>query len=183
MNAAIKYLLALHCLLPVAAGQQAPAHQEAEQTAPVHLVSEFDLTVPLPLARAAALFGPEGERPWSGGEWDPRFVWPQPAHDQQGAVFTIAHGPHTAVWINTLFDLDARHFQYVMVLPDVQTATIDVRFTQKDKDHTGVHVSYARTALSPEANPLVQHLAERDRHAGPEWAKAIEEMLDKQNGK
>src|ERR1700751_2181137 len=92
-------------------GQSAPASQLLRtQTA-------FDIIVRLPYAQAAPLFGPEGERPWAGKHWDPQFLYPQPAHDEQGAVFTVHHGPVTAVWVNTLFDLEARHFIYAYFIP------------------------------------------------------------------
>jgi len=149
----------------------------AAQPAPAHVVNSFELTVALPYARAAALFGPEGERSWAGPHWDPHFLYPRPARDQQGAVFTIAHGDRTAVWINTLFDLDARHFQYVYVVPEVQAATIDVTFRSIDASHTTVHVTYARTALTPAANDHVVALGRQDKASGPEWQSAIEAYL------
>src|ERR1700757_3979472 len=86
----------------------------------------FEIVVHLPYAEAAPLFGPEGERPWAGKHWDPQFLYPQPARDEQGAVFTIQHGPVDAVWVNTLFDLEAQHFQYVYFIPEVMVTTIDV---------------------------------------------------------
>jgi hypothetical protein len=100
----------------------------------------FDIVVHLPYAEAAPLFGPEGERPWAGKHWNPQFLYPQPAHDEQGAVFTIHHGPVTAVWVNTLFDLEARHFQYAYFIPDIMVTTIDVHFTPVDASSTSVHV-------------------------------------------
>ena len=146
---------------------------------PAHVVNSFDLTVALPYEKAATLFGPEGERPWAGPTWDPHFIYPQPARDQQGAVFTIAHGDHTAIWVNTLFDLNAHHFQYVYVIPEVMTATINVLFHSIDASHTAVHVTYARTALTPEANDRVIALGKQDAASGPEWQSAIEDYLNK----
>ncbi|MGA9587604.1 MAG: hypothetical protein WBQ95_19900, partial [Terracidiphilus sp.] len=115
----------------------------------------FDIVVHLPYTEAAPLFGPEGERPWAGKHWDPQFLYPQPAHDEQGAVFTIHHGPVTAVWINTLFDLEGHHIQYVYFIPDIMVTTIDVRFTPTSPTSTQVHVVYTRTALTPEGNDHV----------------------------
>ncbi len=146
---------------------------------PAHVINSFDLTVALPYEKAAALFGPEGERPWAGPTWDPHFIYPQPARDQQGAVFIIAHGDHTAVWVNTLFDLDAHHFQYVYVIPEVMTATIDVAFHPTDATQTAVHVTYARTALTAEQNNLVMTLGKQDAASGAEWQSAIEAYLQK----
>jgi hypothetical protein len=137
----------------------------------------FDIVVHLPYADAAPLFGPEGERPWAGKHWDPRFLYPQPAHDEQGAVFTVHHGSVTAVWVNTLFDLEARHFQYVYFIPDIMVTTIDVRFTSSDAGSTGVHVVYTRTALTPEGDDHVATLTAADKTAGHDWQSAIDAYL------
>ncbi len=70
-----------------------------------HVSNSFAFTVNAAMRDAAPLFGPEGERVWAGDDWDPQFVFPIPAQDVEGAVFTIRHGEHTAVWVNTLFDV------------------------------------------------------------------------------
>jgi hypothetical protein len=77
----------------------------------VQETNSFDLVVRLPLAQTAALFGPEGERAWAGNDWNPEFIYPQPARDQLGAVFSISHGQYRAIWVTTAFDIDARHFR------------------------------------------------------------------------
>ena len=63
---------------------------------PAHVSNSFQFVVRTPLYRAAALFGPEGERCWAGRHWNPEFLYPQPGKDVQGAVFTIQHGPTRA---------------------------------------------------------------------------------------
>ena len=140
------------CLTGSALGQT-PA---IEPPTLMHVTTSFDLAVHLPYARAAVLFGPEGERAYAGKHWDPQFIHPQPAADIEGAVFTIQHGPMKAVWVNTLFDKDARHFQYVYFLPDLMVTVIDVRFTQTNPNLTGVHVTYTRTAVALEGNEHVR---------------------------
>ena len=137
----------------------------------------FDIVVHLPYAEAAPLFGPEGERPWAGKHWNPQFLYPQPAHDEQGAVFTIHHGPVTAVWVNTLFDLEARHIQYAYFIPDIMVTTIDVRFTPSDANDTGVHVVYTRTAITSEGNDHVTAFTATDKSAAQDWQQAIDTYL------
>jgi len=151
------------------------------QQAPAHTVTTFNLTVALPYAEAAKLFGPEGERVWATDGWNPHFLYPQPAHDTEGAVFTTTHGPHTVVWVNTLFDLNARHFQYVHILPEVQAVTIDVRFTPTDAHHTAVAITYTRTALSTDFNDMVTRDAKNDATSGPDWQHQIETYLSSQS--
>ena len=137
----------------------------------------FDLTVSLPYSEAAPLFGPEGERAWAGKHWNPQFIYPDAPHDEQGAVFTIQHGPLTATWINTLFDLEARHFQYAYFIPNILVTTIDVRFTPVGDNSTQVHVVYTRTALTPEGNDHVTTLTATDRSAAHDWQQSIDAYL------
>jgi hypothetical protein len=141
--------------------------------------TSFDLVVHLPLAQAAPLFGPMGERAWAGSHWNPEFIYPQPAHDQQGAVFSIHHGPYIATWVCTAFDVDARHFQYVYFLPGLMVTTIDVRFKAPTADTTAVNVIYTRTAIAPEGNAHVAAMSDGDKNAGAEWQQAIDEYLAK----
>lgn len=155
-------------------------HRAASDGPVAHVRNEFEFTVHAPYRVTAPLFGPEGERAWAGGHWDPQFLYPQPAKDTQGAVFTIQHGHHQAYWVNTSFDMDARHFQYVYVIPDVMATLIDVRFSEIDPANTKVNVAYERTALSPEANDRVQEAGSADHNSGKEWGDAINDYLAKQ---
>lgn len=142
-----------------------------------HVETSFDVVVRAPYAETAVLFGPEGERPWAGRNWDPQFVYPLPGRDEQGAVFTIRHGQMKAVWLVARHDVAAQHFQYVYFLPDLLITTIDVRFVPVDAKTTRVHVTYARTALSAEGDAHVAAMSEGDRKAGAEWQKAIDAYL------
>jgi hypothetical protein len=155
-------------------------HRAASSGPVAHARNEFDFTVHASYQVTAPLFGPEGERGWADGHWDPHFLYPQPAHDTQGAVFTVQHGHHHAYWINTAFDMDARHFQYVYVIPDVMATLIDVRFSEIDPANTKVNVAYERTALNPDANQHVLEAGNSDRNNGKEWGTAINDYLEKQ---
>ena len=137
----------------------------------------FEFVVHLSYADTAPLFGPEGERAWAGKHWDPKFLHPQPAHDEQGAVFTVQHGPVNAVWVNTLFDLEARHFIYVYFMADIMVTTVDVRFKPIDATNTQVNVSFTRTALTPRGNEHVTAMSETDKAADKEWSQKIEAYL------
>ena len=85
-----------------------------------HVENGFEFTVHAPYDKVAPLFGAHGERAWAGEHWDPQFLHPQPAQDVVGEVFTVAHGHTRATWVNTAFDLQSGHMQYVYVIPDVQ---------------------------------------------------------------
>ncbi|HEY6374652.1 MAG TPA: hypothetical protein VIX90_03915 [Edaphobacter sp.] len=142
-----------------------------------HVSNSFRFIVQVPLGRIAPLFGPDAERSWAGKHWDPEFLYPQPAKDIQGAVFTIQHGPHKAIWINTLFDLAAGRMQYVYVIPGVLATTVDVKLTPVDASATTVDVTYVRTALQADSNDKVQAMGEHDSKSGPEWQQGIEGWL------
>ncbi|HMG85452.1 MAG TPA: hypothetical protein VK574_06895 [Terracidiphilus sp.] len=137
----------------------------------------FDIVVNLPYAEAAPLFGPEGERSWAGKHWNPQFLYPQPAHDEQGAVFTVRHGSATDLWVNTLFDLQARHFIYAYFIPDIMVTTIDVRFTSSNSATTQVYVAYTRTALTSEGNDHVTTFTATDKTAAKDWQRSIDTYL------
>jgi hypothetical protein len=171
MKNAIAMMAAAAVSLPIACQQAAP------KTQLLHTQTAFDVTVRLSYSEAAPLFGPEGERVWAGKHWNPHFVYPQPAHDEQGAVFTIDHGPVSAVWVNPLFDIEGRHFIYAYFIPGIMVATIDVRFTIADQKTTQVHVVYMRTALAPEGNEHVRGFTAMDKTAGHDWQQAIDAYL------
>ncbi len=151
------------------------------EAAPVRVSNRFEFAVEASMERAAPLFGPEGERCWAGERWDPQFVYPQPAKDQQGVVFTVLHGGQKSVWVNTVFDLASGRMQYVALVPEAIVSTIDVRLSAAGAKATRVEVNYARTALNAGLNEHVTALGAQDRESGPEWAKAIAECLAKQD--
>jgi hypothetical protein len=142
-----------------------------------HVRNSFELTVHAPYKVAAPLFGPEGERSWAGADWDPQFIYPHPPKDSEGAVFTVKHGSHQSTWVNTGFDSDRRHFQYVYFVDNVMVTVINLRFRPIDTGETRVSVVYERTALRPEANDDVQKLGAADQGNGKRWEKAINDYL------
>lgn len=175
MNGAI-WVLALGILpgsLPGAAQQSA----EAAAAAPAHVSNSFEFDVRAPLAEVAPMFGPGAERCWAGKHWKPEFLYPQPVKDVEGAVFTVPHGPHTAVWVNTIFDVVGGRMQYVAVIPDVMAFTVDVRLSVAGATVTHVKVTYTRTALDVSANDDVAAMGTRDRDNGVDWQAAIEGAL------
>lgn len=153
-------------------------HFATGQNSPLaHNETKFEFVANGTLDRVAPLMGADRERVWAPG-WNPHFIFPKPVTDQQGMVFTVAHGPYRVPWVNTEFDLKAGRVQYVYVIPDTLITVITIRMTpQGDKTH--VAVEYDRTALETQANDHVQKLAEHDRKAGPEWEEQINGWLAK----
>jgi hypothetical protein len=118
-----------------------PADNDSGATAfPAHVRTEFELTVRAPYSVAFPLFGPDGERSWAGADWDPQCVYPIPAADIQGTVFTVKHGDHHAVWVNTVFNLERRHIQYAYFISEIMVTTINLTFQSLDRADTKVSV-------------------------------------------
>jgi hypothetical protein len=140
--------------------------------------AEFEFVAHGSYAQVFPLFGAEKERVWAGKEWAPTFVYPKPANDVQGAVFTVRHGHATDVpWVNTAFDQQSGHVQYVYVIPNTLTTLIDIHIASQDAQNTRVDVMYERTALRAGADERVRRMAEHDRKSGPEWSEQINKYL------
>jgi hypothetical protein len=175
-------LVALTLLIAIFAPSKAASQETVVAgTALAHTRTEFKFTVEAPFEQAAPLFGANEERKWSP-DWNPQFVYPNPAHDEEGMVFQVAHGHYSSVWINTAFDLAAGHIQYAYVLNDAMTTRIDIHLAREGAEKTSVTVVYERTALVPEANEHVQHFAKGDEKSGKEWAEEIKGYFAKLRG-
>lgn len=158
-----------------------PAQAPSRSEQPAHTRTEFEFTVKAPFEHAAPLFGADEERKWAP-DWNPQFIYPNPARDQQGMVFQVAHGQYVSLWVNTAFDLAAGHIQYAYVLNDAMATMIDIHLTREGAQKTGVTVVYERTALISEANEHVHHFAKGDEKSGKEWEEAINGYFAKQAG-
>ncbi len=168
-------------LLLTAAVTSLPAQQSSSGARLAHTRTEFNFTADGPFEQTAPLFGADEERKWAP-DWKPQFVYPNPARDEQGMVFQVAHGQMTSTWVNTAFDLVAGHIQYAYVLNDAMVTTIDIQLTRANAEKTDVRVVYERTALLPEANEHVQQFAKGDEKAGKEWEGQINGYLAKVQG-
>jgi hypothetical protein len=143
-----------------------------------HVRSEFEFTVHAPYKTVAPLFGPQAEAAWAGHDWNPVFLYPQPARDIKGSVFTVQHGAHRSVWVTTAYDLEAGHIQYVYVMDDVVSTLIDIHLSQPEEGNaTTVKVAYERTALRPEANGHVNSMGASDGKMGKEWEAGMDGYL------
>ena len=143
----------------------------------VQVINSFEFTAHGPYQKVAPLFGALQERAWAGDHWKPRFLYPQPAQDQPGEVFTVSHGHANSIWVNTELDLQAGHVQYVYFIPGAQVTVIDVNLRPLTASETGVRVVYRRTALDGSLNAHIGELGRNDAQSGPEWASAIDAYL------
>ena len=151
-------------------GQSGPGDARA------HTEQRFAFIANAPIERVWPLFGADKERVWAP-KWNPQFVHPIPVTDKEGMVFTVAHDHLRATWVNTQFDEKRGQIQYVYVIPDALVAVIHLKLTPQGQQ-TKVEVEYDRTALSPEADAHVRHMAEGDRTSGPDWEKWVNGYLE-----
>ncbi len=150
----------------------APGRPPGERT---HTERSFEFTAEAPMSVVAPLFGAHEERLWAPG-WEPRFIWPTPAEDRTGMVFTVSGRHGKAVWINTRFDPEAGCIQYAYVIEGTMSTLITLSLAPQAA-HTHVVVVYQRTSLSAHSDALVEQMAEQDGQAGPEWAAQINTYL------
>jgi len=141
----------------------------------LHTREQFSLIANAPFEIAWPLFGADKERAWAA-DWEPAFLWPQQAFDQEGMVFKVRQGERNAVWVNTAFDPMGRRIQYVYVIPEVVVTVITLKLTPEGHS-TAVRVVYERTALADAANELVKNMAAADRVAGKQWERQINRYL------
>ena len=102
-------IFALTMLAGVVALTKADAQEPAANPRLTHTRTEFHFTVDASFEQTAPLFGAHEERKWSP-DWNPQFIYPNPAQDQAGMVFRVMHGQHSSTWVNTAFDLAARTY-------------------------------------------------------------------------
>jgi hypothetical protein len=141
----------------------------------VHTREQFEFIAHAPLDVAWPLFGADAERAWAP-DWDPAFIWPATASDEEGMVFKVVQGNHTCVWVNTALDRVASRIQYVYFIPDLVVTVITLKLKEAGPS-TLVAVTYERTALADAAGEAVHQMAGRDKMAGPEWAQQINNHL------
>ena len=137
-------LLAISALIPLFVS--VCGHTQEPASTLTHTRNEFSFTVDAPFEQVVPLFGADEERKWAH-DWNPQFVYPNPARDQQGMIFKVEHGQHSSIWINTALDLTAGHIQYAYVLNDAMATLIDIHATRQGAQKTEVTVVYERTAL------------------------------------
>ena len=129
------------------------------------------MRVPLALEEAMRCFTPEGERAWVA-DWDPRY----PA----GTVEGDGDAPDT-VWTTgdtTWVVAERSDFvrRYARVRPGHSAGTVTV-VCSPDGEATAVEVTYALTALSPEGEAFLEHLADGYPAHIDAWARDIADAL------
>jgi hypothetical protein len=141
-----------------------------------HSHEEFSLKVAAPYDEVFPLFGAYLERNWATG-FDPHFIHPFPAHDQEGMVFMWEINGKPSVWTNTAFDITTGHVQYVYFVSDVMVTLIDIHLSRNGEAETRVSVVYERTALKAEFNEEVRQHAKQDRTRNREWSAMLDGYL------
>ena len=139
---------------------------------------EASITIDLEAAPSVVLllFGPIREAEWAHG-WSPVMVYPSDGRQLPGSVFTTADERIDVVWIMTRFDERAREVEYAQVLPGVWAGEISIRLKETAKRHTQATVIYSRTALSAEADRVVDSFGRHFPEQRDHWQDAINRRL------
>lgn len=136
-------------------------------------VRSHAFTVEMPLARAFALFEPEGERAWAQG-WDPTYLFPTDGRAQPGMVFTTSHGGEETTWLVIRHEPASGLVEYARVTPGSRIATVLVQCSALEPARTRVTVIYTFTGLGEAGNAYIRGMDEaRYREYIESWGKAI----------
>lgn len=143
----------------------------------MHVEHAATLHLPVPPARALALFTPEGEREWVEG-WDPLPLHaPGGTLTRAGAVFRTAAGGEETLWISLGVDEAAGTADYVRVTPGSRLGTVHVRCRDAGGG-TEVEVVYRLTATSPAGEAVLAALDEAEFAARIDgWRRDLERLL------
>lgn len=127
---------------------------------------------------ALPLFTAPGEKLWIS-IWDPDILHGDGY--EKGTVFVTANHGHTAYWLVSDYDTEARHAQYVRVTPGANTGTVDVSITSNGNGGTTVIVAYQLTGLSRAGNSDLEESFSELKYAEmmEEWRTMINDSRDK----
>ena len=104
-------------------------------------------SLPMPPARALALFTPRGEETWVPG-WSPVYIDPPDGATAEGMIFSTGDG---AVWWTCLrWEPDTGLARYLRLSPGLKAARVTVTCRAEGSGGTRVGVSYDWQALGPE---------------------------------
>jgi hypothetical protein len=129
------------------------------------------ISLPLPPDRALPLFTARGERAWVPG-WQPHFPDGEPEHtEDEGTVFVTAHGEVATYWVVAARQEHA--VRYARTTPGRSSGTVDVHIREAPNGHSDVEVTYDLTALTPEGEHAIEHLAANFEAEIGGWEQAI----------
>jgi hypothetical protein len=147
----------------------------AESGARLHAHQSFTITLNAVPDVAVRAFGAVAEERWAPG-FDPRFAYPNPPKDTEGAVFTL-DGKTTQVWLLQRWDMTQHVVRYVAVDPGVKISAIDIEVAPLGANGSRATVTYDRTSLSPAGDAEVAAWAKTFAAQAPDWATAINGYL------
>ena len=166
-------------LLSSVLGALAP--REAPFT-PVRLSRSYIQHLVAPPAEIFPLLGPAGERKWAKG-WNPRFLYPATAPDEEGSVFATPHETGETYWVLSRFDRAALKVQYVQFRPGERITVIQVALAPDGARGTAAEVRYTWTVLAPSSLPFLEaHRGHAFDDAMADWESQINACLARAAG-
>lgn len=145
---------------------------------PTHVERTGSFVLPLPRDDAFPLFTAEGERSWVPG-WDPQYLHPPHASNDEGTVFRTGHGGEETWWLVLRHDPAEAAATYARITPGSRLGTVHVRCAELGPSETLVTVTYALTATSDSGERTLRAMTP-DAYAAmlAEWREMILRALD-----
>jgi hypothetical protein len=142
---------------------------------PGRIVVTGVVRVPLPPPETFALFTPSGEKAWATG-WAPHF--PVPVEDETaiGTVFETDDGKGRTTWVVAGCE-PGRRITYARITAGDRAGTVTVDCGDAGGNATEAQVTYALTALGPEAGQDLATFAAHYDQFLRHWEQAIAKVL------
>jgi len=135
----------------------------------------FTILLNAPASVAMAAFGPLEERRWAP-DWNPRFLFPTPAREEQGAVFVVER-ERKQTWLLQTWNPHDGIARYVAFDPDVKLTEIVIQVEPIDARSSRAVVAYTRTSLGQAGDREVAAFADSFAGEASHWQSAINAYL------
>jgi hypothetical protein len=141
-----------------------------------HADASIALRLAAPPSAVFPLFGPVREGEWSP-HWDPKFLFPVEKSQVAGAVFTTREDEGEAVWVMDIYDEEKLRITYVIVLPGICVARLEIVLKPGANNTTEASVTHHFTALSEAGDKYVKENAKSFPDEREHWEHAMNQRL------
>ena len=160
--------VAIFALLFMEGLTQAQTREHADASIAIRLAAPPSVVFPL--------FGPVREGEWSP-HWNPKFLFPAEKSQVAGAAFTTREDEGEAVWVLDIYDEATLRITYVIVLPGVCVARLEIALKPGANNTTEASVTHHFTALSEAGDKYVKENAKSFPDEREHWEHAMNHRL------
>ena len=134
------------------------------------------LRLAAPPAMVFPLFGPVREGEWSP-HWKPQMLFPVDKTQVVGSVFKTREDEGEAVWVMDVYDEATLRITYVIVLPGMWVARLEIALKPGANNTTEASVTHYFTALSEAGDEYVKQAAQDFPGEREHWEHLINHRL------